>query len=256
MSSPGSSPTFRQRLLVGEQLIGTVVTLSDASVVEILAQAGFDWIWIDGEHSALNISSIQELAQAAGSCHCLVRVPSLDEAWIKKTLDTGVDGVIFPLVNNRAQAEKAVALSKYPPLGQRSVGLARAQGYGFRFQEYVLNANEWICTMIQIEHVQGVENLEEILKVPGIDAVLIGPYDLSASMGMPGQVDDPNIQSTIEFIRQTCTTAGIPVGIFVGNTSRALSAIAQGYRFIGVGVDVTLLSEAAVQSIKQLKPGS
>jgi 2-keto-3-deoxy-L-rhamnonate aldolase RhmA len=245
--------TFRQRVNAGERLIGTIVSLADPSVSEIMLQAGFDWLWIDGEHSALDISTIQLLAQAAGDSPVMVRVPAIDEAWVKKTLEAGVDGVVFPLVNTPELAERAVALSKYPPLGQRSVGVARAQGYGASTDEYLRTANERLCTMVQIEHYKGVENLESILAVPGVDAVLVGPLDLSASMGKPGHFDDPNIRSTIEYVRQTCSEAAMPVGIFCGTAERARMALEQGYNFVVAGVDAMLLQAAASELRKAIQ---
>lgn len=244
--------SFRQRLTAGERLIGTIITLADPSVAEIMSDAGFDWLWIDGEHSALSTETIQILAQAAGECPVLVRVPAIDEAWTKKVLEIGVDGVIFPLVNTRELAEKAVELSKYPPLGRRSAGVARAQGFGLHTDQYLETANERICTMVQIEHYQGVENLESILDTPGVDAILVGPFDLSASMGKPGQLDDPSVSSTIEYVRQTCAEVGIPVGIFAGTAERARQAIELGYDFVCAGMDAMLLQKAASDLWKEL----
>jgi 2-keto-3-deoxy-L-rhamnonate aldolase RhmA len=246
--------SFRQRLAAGEQLIGVVLTLSDPSVAETMARAGFDWLWVDGEHSPLDVADFQSIAQAAGDCPCLVRVPSIDEAWIKKTLDTGVEGIIFPLVNHREQAERAVSLSKYPPMGTRSVGISRAQGYGPGFDRYMRQANDWVCSVAQIEHIDAILRLDEILEVPGIDALLIGPYDLSASMGKPGAVDDPEVRRAIEDVRLACQAAGKPVGIFAGNIARARQALEQGFNLIGAGIDVRLLADLAAQILAQLKP--
>lgn len=249
--------SFRSRIENGEQLIGTILTLTDPSIAEILAQSGFDWLWIDCEHTSLDIGTVQSLVQAAGGCPCIVRVPTLDESWVKKTLDAGVEGVIFPLVNQSTQAERAVSLTKYPPLGLRSLGMGRAQGYGTKVNDYLRTANERICTIIQIEHYLGVQNLDSILQVPGIDAVLIGPYDLSASMGKPGLVDDPEVFSTIEFIRQSCVSAGKPVGIFAGNSSRACRAVENRFNFVGVSVDVIMLIESAnhlLQTVRAAVP--
>ena len=246
-------PSFRQRLDAGEQLIGMIVTLADPAVTEIMAQAGFDWLWFDGEHSVLDVAMIQGLAQAAGSAHCLARVPSLDEAWAKKTLEIGIDGIVFPLVNNQELARRAVALSKYPPLGERSVGVARAQSYGPGFNRYLETANARVCTIVQIEHIAAVENVQSILAVAGVDALMIGPYDLSASMGMPGQVDAPEVKAAIERILQAGHAAGRPVGIFAGNAGRARRALQQGFNFVAVGIDVMLLSDLAGGLVGQLK---
>ncbi len=237
--------TFRRRLEAGERLIGTIVTLSDPAVAEIMAQAGFDWLWFDAEHSPLNVSQVQVLAQAAGKCPCLVRVPALDEAWVKKTLDAGVEGIIFPLVTSAEQAARAAALTKYPPLGQRPVGLGRAQGYGYTFASYVQEANDWVACIIQIEHIHAVENLDAILQVEGIDALVIGPYDLSTSMGKPGQVDEPEVQSAIRQVKEACRARRKPLAIFSVSLEGARRALEEGFDFVVVGADSLLLANAA-----------
>ncbi len=244
---------FRKRLNAGDQLIGTIITLSDPAAAEIMAQAGFDWLWFDAEHSPLNVAQIQIMAQAAGDCPCLVRVPAADDAWVKKTLDAGVDGIIFPLINTPEQAARAVGLSKYPPVGQRPVGLGRAQGYGRQFESYVNTANEWITTIIQIEHLDAVRNLSAILAVPGVDAVIIGPYDLSASMGKPGLIDDPDVVNAIQHVKALCQSAGKPVGIFSTSIERGRQALVDGYNFVAVGVDSMLLSEAAADILHKCR---
>jgi len=253
MNEDVERPSFRGRINAGEQLIGMILTLSDPAVTEIMAQAGFDFLWFDGEHSVLDVAMIQNLAQAAGAAHCLARIPSLDEAWAKKTLEIGIDGIVFPLVNNQQLAERAVALSKYPPLGERSVGVARAQGYGPGFSRYLETANDRICTIVQIEHIAGVKNVQSILAVPGVDALMIGPYDLSASMGMPGKVDAPEVKAAIESILRAGQAAGRPVGIFGGNVSRSRQFLQQGFNFVAVAIDVMLLAELAGDMARQLK---
>jgi 2-keto-3-deoxy-L-rhamnonate aldolase RhmA len=150
-------------------------------------------------------------------------------------------------------AESAVALTKYPPLGERNVGIARAQGYGIDFDAYVRHANDWICTILQIEHIQAVENIEAILSIPGVDALVIGPYDLSASLGMPGKVDAPEVSQAIDRVLHACRQEGKPIGIFAADGDRAHSALEQGFNFIVVGIDVMLLASAASSLIDRLR---
>ena len=245
--------TFRKRLEAGEQLIGTIITISDPTVSEIMAQAGFDWLWFDAEHSPLSVAQIQSMAQAAGDCPCLVRVPMLDEAWVKKTLDAGVEGIIFPLVLTPEQAARAVDLSKYPPLGDRPVGLGRAQGYGREFASYVRDANDWVATIIQIEHIRAVQNLDAILAVAGIDALIVGPYDLSASMGKPGQIDDREVRAAIRQVKDACLAASKPVGIFCASLELGLQALREGFNFVAVGVDSMLLSGLAADLLAECR---
>lgn len=244
---------FRSRLKQGELLIGTLVTLPSPQIAEILVNAGFDWLFVDLEHSAMGIAEAQLIVQTAGErCDCLLRLPKNDEIWIKKALDTGAAGVIVPLVNSVEEARQAVRLCKYPPQGTRSVGLARAQSYGAHLQEYLGKANDEIAVVIQIEHIEAVNNIEMILKVEGIDAVFIGPYDLSASLGRIGQVEHPEVQEAIEHVRQMCLEGGVRLGIFSGTAQRAMDYIHEGYRLIAAGGDNLMLVEAARETLKQL----
>jgi 2-keto-3-deoxy-L-rhamnonate aldolase RhmA len=245
--------TFKQLLASPGPAIGVIITLPDPTAAEIFVRAGFDWLWIDAEHAPLGAGEVQRIAQAAGPIPCLARIPGLDEGWVKKTLDTGVDGIIFPLVNSAADAGQAVAMCKYPPLGRRSVGVGRAQGYGPGFAEYVRTANDRTVVVAQIEHIHAVEAVDEILSTPGLDAALVGPYDLSNSMGKPGQVSDAEVQAAITHVREACQRRGIPVGIFTGSPDAARAYIAAGFKFVGLGVDVMLLAEMAAATLGKVK---
>ena len=243
---------FIRQLKNKETLIGTVVTLSSPAVAELLSDAGFDWLFIDVEHSPLDWQAAQTLLQAA-RCPCVVRVPLCDEISIKKALDIGADGIIVPQVNSRAEAERVVRYAKYPPLGARGVGVARAQGYGSRFQEYVSRANDEIAVIVQAEHIEAVNHIHDIASVAGIDAVLIGPYDLSASMGKAGQVTDLSVLEAIARVKTECDAGNMPLGIF-GMTPEAVKPYIQaGYSLIAVGVDTVLLANAASQIVQQLE---
>ena len=247
-------PGFRQRLLRGDTLLGTMVTLPTAATAEILADAGFDWLFIDGEHGPLNSSDILGILQAVGHrVACLVRVPICDEAEIKKVLDLGAQGVIVPQVNSAEQAADVVRYARYAPAGSRGVGLARAHGYGFRFAEYVGTANENVVVIVQAEHRSAVENIESIVRVPGVDCVLLGPYDLSASYGLMGQISDPVVTSAIERVTVACRTANIPLGYF-GISADAVKPYAeQGYRLLVAGVDVLFLGGGARKMLKDMQ---
>ncbi len=251
---------FRCRLAKKDTLIGTLVTLPAPEAAEILAGAGFDWLLIDLEHSAMGIDHAQRILQAAsgktacGQPACIVRVPLNDEIWIKKALDTGCAGIMVPQVNSAEEARRAVRLSKYPPQGSRSVGLARAQRYGPGLTEAVTSANETTVVIVQAEHVDAAANIDSILAVPGVDAVLIGPYDLSASMGLTGQVDHPDVQAAIAQVRAACFGRGIPVGIFTATTSRAQTALGQGFSLLLVSGDMLMLEQAARGLLTELKP--
>jgi 2-dehydro-3-deoxyglucarate aldolase/4-hydroxy-2-oxoheptanedioate aldolase len=185
----------------------------------------------------------------------IVRVPGNDEIWIKRILDTGCDGILVPMVNTAAEALKVVRSSKYPVEGRRSVGLSRAHKYGAGFSEYVENANRKLVIMIQIEHKEAVNNIDEILGVNGIDSVFIGPYDLSASMGLTGQLTHPEVKSTIGLIKEKCRKAGMPYGIFGMFAEPMVSELKEGCTFLLCGVDSAILLNSYNDMLKVLKTG-
>jgi len=246
--------TFKKRLMDRDLLLGTVITIPAPEIIEIFRDAGLDWFFIDLEHSAMGIKEAQMLMQVAGkNFPCLVRVPSKEEAWIKKALDIGASGIILPQVKTAKQAKRAVSMCKYPTKGERSVGIARAHDYGNNFKEYVANANQEIAVVIQIEHINAVENIEKILQVPGIDCVFVGPYDLSASMGKTGQTTDMEVQKAISQITEATKRADISLGIFGANTKATQPYIKQGYSLIAVGIDSMLIGNVAQQVVTKFK---
>jgi 2-keto-3-deoxy-L-rhamnonate aldolase RhmA len=250
------TPTAGSRKTIEERkpLIGILQTLNSTEVTEILKAAGFDWLFIDLEHSTLDVQSAQRILQAAGpDFPCMVRAPSHDEVWIKKILDTGPAGIIIPQVKSAEEARRIVQFCKYPPDGCRSVGLSRAHGYGMSFADYVANANKNIAVIMQIEHIEGVKNIEAIVTVPGIDALFVGPYDLSGSMGKIGQVKDPGVQQQIDRVRQVCGDAGMATGIFTANPEDVKTFIHHGFTIIAAGIDVMIVAQAMKQVLETAK---
>ncbi len=239
-------PSFKKKLTGKERLIGTVITLPSAEMIEIFCRAGFDWFFIDLEHSAMSRRDAQLVLQVAGAMiPCLVRVRSNDDVWVKAALDIGASGVIIPQIRTPEDATRAVRFSKYPPEGLRSVGIARAQGYGDIFQEAVASANDDTAVILQIEHIDAVENIERILEVSGIDGLFVGPYDLSASMGKIGHTTDPDVQGAISKVKNAAGKAGMPLGIF-GATPEALHAYMEdGFTLLAAGIDTMLIGKAA-----------
>jgi 2-keto-3-deoxy-L-rhamnonate aldolase RhmA len=236
-----------------ELLLGTVVTLASPEVAEVLSAAGFDWLFIDAEHGPLDALAIQRILQAAGSTPCLVRLARGDEVSIKKALDVGAAGIIAPMINSADQAAEVVRHAKYSPLGTRGVGVGRAHGYGLKFQEYVSRANDETVVVVQAEHIDAVNNIEAIVQVPGVDAMLVGPYDLSASLGRLGEVTHPDVIAAIERVTQVCRAANMPLGIF-GMTAEAVRPyIDRGYTLLAVSIDTVLLGTAARQLLVQVK---
>jgi 2-dehydro-3-deoxyglucarate aldolase len=247
---------FRSRLAAGERLLGTMVTLPDPAVSEILASIGFDWLFIDCEHGPLGLSEVLGILRAVGDkIACIVRVPDASEAGIKKVLDVGATGIIVPLVNSADEATKIVHYAKYAPLGGRGVGLARAHGYGANFSDYLAKANDETVVIVQAEHRVAVENIESIVKVPGVDAILLGPYDLSASLGKMGLIDDPLVTSAIERVFQVCQKNAMPLGYFGISSAAVMPYIQQGYTLIVAGVDTLLLRGAGARILKELTTG-
>ena len=236
-------------------MIGSMITLDSPEIVEIMARIGFDWLFIDAEHAPLSRSSIQNLIRAAGSTPCLVRTHSHDPVAIKSALDSGASGIIVPQVNSKKEAEQIVAASKYPPLGSRGVGLSRAHGYGQDFQQYIDTANNDIMVVIQVEHIDAVSKIDELLEVRGIDAIFLGPYDLSASMNLMGQVDDPKVEEAIAKVSSKCREASMPLGYFGVSATRIQKYINDGFNLIVAGVDSLHLAKSAQAILDELQNG-
>jgi 2-keto-3-deoxy-L-rhamnonate aldolase RhmA len=238
--------SFKERLRKGETLVGTILSLGLPSVAEMLSRCGFDWLWIDMEHAPLSLEQVQQFLQAKSeTCPAFVRIPANDEVWIKRVLDLGADGIIVPQVKTAAEAERAVSASKYPPTGIRSVGLARASQFGMNSASYIDEANEKLLVILQIEHHEGVKNVESIVKTPGVDAIIIGPYDLSGSFGKLGQINDPEVQQAISEIKKACELHAMPLGIFALQPEHGKSYLSQGFKLLALGIDAHYLWTAA-----------
>ena len=240
------TPAFRQRVASKDVLHGTMVTLPLAATAEVLADAGFDWLFLDAEHGALTLHDIEGILQAVGRrLPCVVRVISADEVPIKQVLDLGAAGIIAPQVNSAAAAADVVRFSRYPPAGSRGVGLARAHDYGFAFDSYLERANDSIAVIVQAEHVDAVDSIESIVAVDGIDAVFLGPYDLSASLGRMGELDHPDVQQAIDHVIAACKAADKPLGFFGVSAEAIRSYVARGCTLVVAGVDTLMLGTAA-----------
>ena len=242
---------INEKMARGEASIGTWLSMAHPSIAEILASAGYDFVVVETEHTAIDISEVLRLLVAIEGKECvsLVRLAGIDPIQAKAVLDSGAAGVLVPMVNTRADAELCVQMTKYPPLGARGIGLARAQGYGEGFKDYVANANDDSLLIVQIEHKDAVENIEEILSVPGIDGTFIGPYDLSMSLGVPGQLDHPKVLRSQERVLDVTLSHGLVAGTHFVHPDTAAedcsAAIAAGYRFIALGTDILFLGESA-----------
>lgn len=244
---------FRERLSSGKVLLGTIVSLSSPAVIDTLSRVGFDWLWLDMEHSPLSLEQIQTLLTAKTPyCAGLVRVPTNEDQWIKRVLDLGADGIIVPHVSSRADAEYAVRCAKYPPTGSRSFGAGRAHAYGID-AAYQAMANDTVAVVVQIEDQEAVANIDEIISVKGIDAIIIGPYDLSGSFGKLGQLGDQEVQHAIDRVRRACAQKNFPAGIFALLPEQGRQYIDAGFRLVAVGADVHTLWSSAKQMLDGLK---
>jgi len=249
-------PSFRARLRAGELLVGTMVTVASPEIAELLAGVGFDWLFIDAEHTPMEIAQIQPLLQAAGDTPCVVRLASGEWTSIGKALDAGAAGVMVAQVNSADQAREIVQLAKYAPQGRRGRGLGRAHRYGIALAEHSVTANETTAVIVQAEHRDAIANIDDIVRVEGIDAVLVGPYDLSSSFGCPGEIARPEVRDAISTVHRACHSAGVPSGIFFPSPVDARFYIAEGFTLIGAGIDVLFLADGAGKLLEQLKPSS
>jgi 2-dehydro-3-deoxyglucarate aldolase/4-hydroxy-2-oxoheptanedioate aldolase len=245
---------FLHRLRNNDLLLGTIVTLPSPEMAELLSQAGFDWLFIDMEHTSLGVKDVQRILQAVGKeFPCLVRIPTMDEAWIKKVLESGPAGIIVPHVNTPEEVEKILRWSKYPPEGTRSIGISRAQDYGLNLQEYMEKANEMIAVVPQVEHIEAVKNLESFVKIPGLSAIFVGPYDLSGSVGKLGKVKDPEVHGMIQNVQTICSKTGIVTGIFGVDAEEVNPYIKIGYSLVAVGMDTSHVSKSVQQTLHALR---
>lgn len=249
--------SLKSRLQNRNVTIGSWITLGHASIAEIMAQAGFDWLTVDMEHSAITLHQAQQLIQVIDLSDCvpLVRVGANDANLIKRVMDAGAHGVIVPMVNTREEAERAVGAVKYPPQGFRGVGLARAQSYGADFEGYKDWNEDESVVIVQIEHIEAVRNLESILSVKGVDGFIIGPYDLSGSLGIPGQFDHPDMLDALNRVQHISKGFNTIAGYHVipPDPTQVMLKIAQGYRFIAYSLDTLLLINSCQSGIIKIR---
>lgn len=235
----------------GGQTVGCWLSLANAYTAEALANLGFDWVCVDLQHGLLDYQDLTVMLPAisTGSATPLVRVPWNEPAAIMKALDAGAYGVIVPMINDRAEAERAVAACRYPPAGYRSYGPIRAALYGGR--GYAQEANDQIACIGMIETAAGLANLEEIVTTPGLDAVYIGPSDLALAMGLPntGDSDHPEHAAAVARIREACQRAGIAAGIHTSSLAYTRKYLADGFNLVNLGSDAGFMMRAAMADL-------
>lgn len=244
---------LRSALLNRQVTIGTWLQAPHPVISEILGTIAFDWIVIDCEHSEIGLA---EFASVVRGLHGrlpqpVARVRENDTLAIRQVLDLGATGIIVPLVGTAEDARRAVAAAKYPPAGIRGFSYVRANDYGTGFNEYVRTANDEIAVVAMAETRGAVENIDEIVSVDGIDGIFVGPYDLSGSYGMPGEIDHPQVVEAQRSVVAACATAGKSAGLLIAHPTRENVAAAKkaGFTFLSVGIDTVFLAEGGKRAL-------
>jgi len=250
--------SLKSRFVRREVTFGSWITLGHPAVAEIMARSGFDWLTVDLEHSAITIGQAEELIRVIdlSGVSPLVRVGENNPTTIKRVMDAGAHGVIVPMVNTKDDAELALRSVRYPPSGTRGVGLARAQGYGLDIEAYRKWNEANSIVIVQIEHVRAIENLEAIFATD-VDAFIVGPYDLSASMGISGQFEHAGFREALEQIRKVALKTSKPAGYhFVKpDPEGAVAKIREGYSLLAYSTDFLFLGDTSRKHLATIKQG-
>jgi 2-keto-3-deoxy-L-rhamnonate aldolase RhmA len=248
---------IKSKLKAGEPVIGTSVNLGDSCITELLGSIGYDFIWIDMEHTGNDKMDILHhiiAAKAAGTAS-FVRIPWNDPVLAKPILDMGPDGMIFPFIRSVEEARQAINSCIYPPNGQRGFNPIRAVRYGLDdVSEYINDVENRIFKMIQIEHIGAVDCLEEIIEIEGIDALIVGPMDLSGSLGKLGKIRDKEVLKVMDKIGEIAIKSKIPLGLAIGYSPVDIKEwIDRGIKIISVNGDTGFLTDAGKETLKQTK---
>lgn len=251
------SKELKKKLKEGKLTFGSWITIGHPIVAEIMSRSGFEWLTIDIEHSVITLDIMQNLIRTVelNGCIPLVRVSENNPNIIKRVMDAGAHGVIIPMVNSKKDAESAVKSVRYPSKGFRGVGLARAQDYGFNFEGYKKWLEKDSIIIVQIEHIDAVKNLKEILSTDGVDGFIVGPYDISGSLGFPGNFEHPEFKKCIKEIMDVSKNSKKPAGFHViPPDPKEVEKIKKlGYKFIAVSLDTLFLGSLCKKVIEDLK---
>lgn len=248
---------LRARLRSGEPLVGTWLSFLDASVAELLAGVGYDFLVVDMEHGVADAAHLQAtcIAARAGGSAVLARIGANEPVRIMHALDVGAAGVIVPQIRSVADVQRAVAWSRYPPTGLRGAAARRPSDYGRRTKEYFAKADESVLCCVQVETREALDALDAILAVPGLDALLIGPNDLAAALGHLGEPGHPEVESAVSTVLQRAKESGVPVGYVSAapDPTPARARREQGFDFVTVGIDFAFLAGSAAAALAALK---
>ena len=245
---------FLEKTRSGEIALGGLVTFTDPSVTELVADAGYDWVFIDGEHGVMdrNTAMLHLMAVRGTNCASFYRVPACDHTEIKRVIDFGPAGIIVPMIMNADDARRAVEAMRYPLEGTRGCGFRRCVGYGVEpIEEYWETAKHEPLVILQIEHIEAVRNIDSILDVPGIDGILIGPYDLSTSMGKSRQWYDPEVAGTYDLVANKVKERGLLLGVSCDSEYAAWKK--RGVNFIAIRGDYSAMLEGYTNAIANFK---
>lgn len=235
-----SAAAFRTRLLAREWVAGTFVNLGSALTAEIAGRAGFDWLMIDQEHGPGSDETLLAQLQAIAGTPAfpVVRIAANETVRFKRVLDLGAGGVMVPYVNTEAEARAAVAAMRYPPRGVRGVSkFNRAAGFGQNFEDYYAHAHERVVTIVQIETPESLAHLDAIAGVDGVDALFVGPLDLSTNLGVPGEFDHPKVVEARKRVAEACRQAGKAAGLLLASPAGIPAAKAEGFTLIALNSD-------------------
>jgi 2-dehydro-3-deoxyglucarate aldolase len=258
--------TIKKRMQEAKPVFGSWLTIPHSMTVEIMASAGYDWLIVDFEHAPIDIQNGLAMIQAMrySPVSPVARVPLIDMGWIKRVLDIGFFSVMVPLIRTGEETEYAVKLANYPPRGIRGAAAAtRATGYGTYTKEYLARANQETMVIIQIENPDSVANIKDIVSVPGVDCLFIGPMDLSVNLGVPGDFQHPRMLEAFRKVEDAAREASVPLGTLVGTPEDAKKKVDEGYLFLGISSDANHMARGArgdgeriAQMRKTLQAGS
>jgi len=239
---------IRKTLQKGKPTIGSWMQLPCPNVAEIMGNAGYDWVAVDLEHGPFSRQTLSNIFRSLeiGGTFPFARIAKASSNNIKQALDNGAHGLILPMIETREQLNQAISCALYPPSGSRGIGYCRANLFGKHFNEYKEKSKETII-VAQIEHIRAVENLQGILSVKGLDAIMVGPYDLSGSMDITGNFEHPDFINVMEEISKKAKQYSIPMGTHIVDPQPDVlkTKIAEGYQFIAYGIDSVFLFQNA-----------
>jgi 4-hydroxy-2-oxoheptanedioate aldolase len=247
---------LKQKLAAGKPIIGTAVTMPSPQLMQSLVECGFDWLMIDLEHGPISPESTHSMVNAtmASDCVPIARLPSGEKWMAKMALDAGVLGLFFPLIMDGPEADRAIKSATYPPVGNRGFGPFHARyRWHQTLTEYALNADDAILKIIMIEHEDAVNRIDEILEVPGIDMLFIAPYDITQSLGIPGQFDHPKFIETAMRAELAVQKSGIELGTFVPTVEKGRAHLDRGYKLLMFAYDGMLIENTITPLVQSLQ---